>query len=424
MQWRFASILAASLALAQAAAGQNVFPPNGNAGIGTMTPQGALHGVAPAGLPAAQNGLLLGTESNVGPHWIQSYGGPLVLNWRGNNVGIGVGQRAPTHTLDVGGPARFRTTSNTNLLVHGTLDDVHLDLTKQASDVASARITLDGFTDQVRHQGDIVFLTRAPADSALVERMRINADGTISVGTGEQVRVAGNQVRLLNANFAQLRLWSRQGACINELGGNEFSIADCLSSAEYAPTGDAGSGMPEPGDLVSVLEAENAGDAHAPFVLARSARACDSRLLGIISAPEAGASGRKLGNNYLPLAISGYFPVKVTMQNGPIRRGDPITSSARPGYGMRATGACRIVGYALENADVPGVVQVFANLGDHPGGDLQALQQQVQALQARLQALERQAFPHHAETASPDALPRSTRLRHIRSGAQAIKLED
>jgi hypothetical protein len=383
-----------SLALAEAAAGQNIFPANGNAGIGTTSPQGALHilrpGTAPAGLPAQQNGLLLGTEATVGPHWIQSYGGPLVLNWRGNNVGVG--RRAPTHPLDVGGAARFRTTTATNLLLHGTHDDVHLDLTKQASTTASARITLDGFTDQARHQGDIVFLTRAPTDSALVERMRIAADGSVSIGTGGQVSAAGNQVRLLNARFAQLRLLSRQGACITELAGNEFSIADCQSAAEYAPTADVGAGVPEPGDLVSLIDTENAGDLHAPFVLARTSQACDPRLLGVISAPEAGASGHRVGDNYLPLAIYGYFPVKVTMQNGPIRRGDPITSSARPGHGMRATSACRIVGYALEDAEAPGIVQVFANLGDYPGTDVRALQEQVQALKARLDALERRAL--------------------------------
>jgi hypothetical protein len=393
MHWHCVLMAAALLALGQAASAQNTFPANGNAGIGTANPQGALHilrpGPAPAGLPAAQNGLLLGTEDTDGPHWIQSYGGPLVLNWRGNNVGIG--RRAPTHLLDIGGAARFRVNGATNLLVHGTLDDIHLDLAKETSTTPAARITLDGFTDQARHQGDIVFLTRSPDDGALVERVRIAADGTVSVGSGGQVRAAGNQVRLLNARFAQLRLLSRHGACIHELGNNEFSIADCQSAAEYAPTTDAGTGAPEPGDLVSLLPdtGNPTGDLHAPFVLARSDRPCDGRLLGVISEPAAGASGRKPNEAYLPLAIYGYFPVKVTLENGPIRRGDPITTSTRPGYGMRATGACRIAGYALEDADAPGVVQMFANLSDHPGSDMQA---RLQALEARLAALEQRGL--------------------------------
>jgi hypothetical protein len=395
MRWYFAATVAMPLALAQVATAQNTFPPNGNVGIGTISPQGALHilrpGTAPSGLPAAQNGLLLGTEDTDGPHWLQSYGGPLALNWRGNNVGIG--RRAPTHLLDVGGATRSRVNGATNLLVHGNQDDVHLDLIKEVSTVPAARITLDGFTDQARHQGDIVMLTRTPSDGAPVERFRIAADGTVTVGTGGQVRAAGSEVRLLNARFAQLRLLSRQGACINELGGNEFSIADCQSAAEYAPTADAGEGTPEPGDLVSILPATDnpAGDPHAPFVVARSSRACDPQLLGVISTPEAGASGRRLGDDYLPLAVYGYFPVKVTMQNGPVRRGDPITSSAQPGYGMRSTAACRIVGYALQDADAPGVVQMFANLSDHPGSDAGALLQRVQVLEARLAAIEHDA---------------------------------
>jgi hypothetical protein len=80
-------------------------PATGNIGIGTQTPLGALHinkpGTPPGGLPANQNGLLLGIENINGYKWLQSYGGPLVLNTMGNNVGIGIS--APQATLDVGG---------------------------------------------------------------------------------------------------------------------------------------------------------------------------------------------------------------------------------------------------------------------------------------------------------------------------------
>jgi hypothetical protein len=57
----------------------------------------------------------------------------------------------------------------------------------------------------------------------------------------------------------------------------------------------------------------------------------DSNLLGFIVNPESGADGKKLNDHYLPLAIFGFFPAKVTLQNGPIKRGDPLTSSNTPG---------------------------------------------------------------------------------------------
>lgn len=82
---------------------------SGNLGIGTSSPAGALHIVKsstpPAGLNPDQNGLLLGTHSVNSYKWIQSYGGPLSLNLKGNNVGIGLD--SPQAKLHVKGGAIF-----------------------------------------------------------------------------------------------------------------------------------------------------------------------------------------------------------------------------------------------------------------------------------------------------------------------------
>jgi hypothetical protein len=121
-----------------------------------------------------------------------------------------------------------------------------------------------------------------------------------------------------------------------------------------------------------------------------------------MSHPKYGASGKKWSDNYLPLAVSGYFPVKVATENGSIKRGDPITSSSRAGYGMKATGACRIIGYALEDSEREGVIQVFASLGEYPGTDVQKLQARIQALEARLAALERQNLMREVKSTAPD----------------------
>jgi len=63
-------------------------------GIGETSPAGALHITGPAnappsGLNTSDNGLLLGTNGTSSYKWIQSYGGPLVLNPMGNDVSIG-----------------------------------------------------------------------------------------------------------------------------------------------------------------------------------------------------------------------------------------------------------------------------------------------------------------------------------------------
>jgi len=184
-------------------------------------------------------------------------------------------------------------------------------------------------------------------------------------------------------------------------------LAVCSSAAEYVPTVDRGLGFPETGDLVSIVPtARNPyGDEHAPFAVAKAASSYDPNLVGFISDSSLGADGVKLNDRYLPLAIYGYFPVKVTMHNGPVKRGDPITSSPQPGYGMKATEPGRIVGYALEDADKEGAIQVVVQVGDHLGdaparledleGELLSLKQEQEKLlqqnadlEARMTALE------------------------------------
>ena len=80
---------------------------SGGVGLG-VNPSGALHinaptSAPPAALPAAENGLLLGTTGTSSYKWIQSYGGVLNLNPQGNFVGIGI--TVPDATLTVGGHA-------------------------------------------------------------------------------------------------------------------------------------------------------------------------------------------------------------------------------------------------------------------------------------------------------------------------------
>jgi hypothetical protein len=170
------------------------------------------------------------------------------------------------------------------------------------------------------------------------------------------------------------------------------------------PTVHDGAGFAEAADLVSVAPSVKNpyDDEHSPFVVTKAAKPCDDNLLGFLVNPESGADGKKLNEHYLPLAIYGYFPAKVTLENGAIKRGDPLTSSSKPGYGMKATQACKIIGYALEDADQEGTIQVFANHGENAAPEIAALrtqvetqaeqiasqQKQIDALLTRLTALE------------------------------------
>jgi hypothetical protein len=78
--------------------------------------------------------------------------------------------------------------------------------------------------------------------------------------------------------------------------------------------------------------------------------------------------------NLIPMGVIGVIPTKVCMENGPIRRGDMMVTSSRPGHAMKAipvivngieiypTGA--IIGKALENFEgsETGMIKVLVNV--------------------------------------------------------------
>jgi hypothetical protein len=346
----------------------------------------------------------------------------------GGNVGIGTS--TPSHRLDVAGAARFHANSATHLLLAGSGDDAFIDLIKRTNTTPSARIMLDGFTDQAAHQGEIVFLTKHALVPTLTEWMRIKTSGDVGIGTadpGDRLHVHAGNLRLTrggswplimeqssasvftiqNGGAVRFVLEPDGLAAISRLrplasGEHDFGhvclyprfppgapvsqgwyFSTCGSAKEYVPTTDAGAGYPEAGDLVKLVPARPNphGDERAPFVVAKTETACDALLLGFIADPvRGGADGHRVDEHYLPLAIYGYFPAKVTVENGPIRRGDPITSSSTPGYGMKAVQACRIIGYALEDTDRDGIIRILAHLGEHSAPEVQVLREQMQAL--------------------------------------------
>jgi hypothetical protein len=82
-------------------------------------------------------------------------------------------------------------------------------------------------------------------------------------------------------------------------------------------------------------------------------REYDSKAIGVISTAPGlylkdwkanKASGR-------PVALKGRVPVKVSDENGPIKRGDLLTPASTPGYAMKATKGGLVIGRALEDFD-------------------------------------------------------------------------
>lgn len=207
------------------------------------------------------------------------------------------------------------------------------------------------------------------------ERMRIDAAGNVGIGTStpsRKLHVKGTSTQV------QLESTSNQ----------TWTNATCYGASAYVPPVDTGLGFPETADLVSIAAMKNPyNDPRNPFAVQKTTAPCDAKLLGIISDPAAGADGDRVNEYYLPLALSGVHPVKVSMENGLIRRGDSLTSASRPGYAARASDACKTIGYALEDAYTDGTIRVLAQPGENSAAQVAQLREQMDALEQANQLL-------------------------------------
>lgn len=94
----------------------------------------------------------------------------------------------------------------------------------------------------------------------------------------------------------------------------------------------------------------------------------DQRTAGIVSTQPGFLAGENI-DGHVPVALSGRVPTYVSGENGDIAVGDPLTTSSKSGYAMKATHAGPIVGYAMEafTGDV-GAITAFVRPSYYDGG--------------------------------------------------------
>ncbi len=162
-----------------------------------------------------------------------------------------------------------------------------------------------------------------------------------------------------NGNTAQMTLRG-DGVLITRAGFNGRCTAlffgDGLCNQDLAETFRTKE-QTEPGDVVTLIP-----QYHDRPTVRRSLRAYDEHLVGVVSTNPglifdegetklAGANDKFITKEKAPVAAVGRVPVKFTLENGAINVGDPLTSSAtEPGKAMKATGAGKIIGIALESS--------------------------------------------------------------------------
>ncbi|MBI4068214.1 hypothetical protein HY413_02290 [Candidatus Kaiserbacteria bacterium] len=78
-----------------------------------------------------------------------------------------------------------------------------------------------------------------------------------------------------------------------------------------------------------------------------SRTAYDNSVVGVVASQPGWLLGQEAKGS-VQMALAGRVPMRVSLKNGEIRIGDPITTSSIPGVGMKATKAGPIVGKAME----------------------------------------------------------------------------
>jgi hypothetical protein len=174
--------------------------------------------------------------------------------------------------------------------------------------------------------------------------MTVNYAGNVGIGTtapGATLEVNGNVL-----------LTAGSGASMTYPDGTVQSTAwnGVLTGGDYAESVNVSGGREEyePGDVL-VIDATSEGN------FLKSSAPYSTAVTGIYSTKPGVVGRRQLTarthmNEEVPMAMTGIVPTKVSAENGPIKPGDLLVTSSKPGYAMKGTDRTQMLGAVIGKA--------------------------------------------------------------------------
>jgi hypothetical protein len=316
------------------------------------------------------------SNGTVGPSAMLSGYGGINLYTEGNrrltvapNGNIGIGTVTPVSKLHLGvGSGDGITIGNPNdPLGNGGMYAIKFyGYRDVVSNAISAKITAErtnACCGWLAQGTDLAFYTtnslQTPNADNSSERLRIKDNGNVGIGTtspGAKLEVTGN-----------LKLTAGSGASITFQDGSIQSTAytGITCGGDYAESVDVTGNRTnyEPGDVL-VLDSDNPGK------MLKSIESYSTSVSGIFST-KPGTMGRRQTTSKspdeIPMAVVGIVPAKVSAENGPIKVGDLLVTSSTPGYAMKGTDRSRMLGAIVGKAmgtleSGSGVIEVLVTL--------------------------------------------------------------
>ncbi|MDP3093693.1 MAG: hypothetical protein Q8N16_02920 [bacterium] len=344
-------------------------------GVGGVASSAATSSTGGKGGTATITGGTGGTATTIGTTRVGGAGGGITLT--GGTGGVASGGTSDTSGVGgasylrggTGGAGGLQGSAGGNAYVYGGIGGTG-DTLGGTGGVLYLRGGVGGVSVTTDGTGGAIYLQTTESSAAVSTRMTITAAGYVGIGVAPSQEFEVNGDIQLDSNGTA----TTNGLCHSGADSDTTFVDRDIVACSAAP-GDIAEWYPaetgvEPADIVSAtnqtlnyespkvnaLTGELLGENEQKTVtiVKKADQSYQKEVLGIVSTSPVQTFGRAVINfstNPQPIAMSGRVPIKVSTANGQVNIGDILTSSAIPGFGMKATNVGPSVGKALEAFD-------------------------------------------------------------------------